>query len=238
MKVLFVICLFLFSTIGSASESSLNLDKFKAEAQAELGRAFGDDGSLSDGEIIYWDGVGSTNLPPLFDFSALYYMTSPSIPLSNANQKIAYRLFLYGNADVVMPLMVEEEKILVIMFPRSYIVSFRQESTPHQQETLINKYQAQFPALNFSHLPSVNALLVSGTALEAYKLSEKLKGESLVEAVTQDGEMYRAPYEFDQYRRLDQQSGVINVDSLRTISAEYKEIQEFAFWTNIPERLR
>lgn len=238
MKFVFFLMVATLGQLAMAS-ASLNLDKLKNEAVTKITAYYGQSVTTADGRFYFWDGVGSTDLPPLFDFTSVIYVVTPSIPLEIAGLKIGYRLRLHGDTQVILTEFLPEQQAILVRFPGSIMANFKPGVSLKEQENVAKVLTLSFPNIELNHLREIGVMLVSGHPLNVIAAARKLEQDSRVANVDVDGETYRAPFEFDAYKELPQQTGVINVDSLRSISQRYHdEGYDFAQWTSIPPHLQ
>lgn len=221
----------------SAQAANLDLAKFRAKGQAETQKIVGVENVLEEGRVIFRDGAGSTDLEPFFDYGAFYYVVPVKDGVLPKGASLAYRLWLNGTEDAVLVEISGEPASLVVSMPDSGIVTLVEGASQKDVDALLAELRAKAPEGEFTYLKNIKILTYQVKVLEMASTYQLLRGSKIVQAIDQNYEVYRTPFEFDPPQEIGE-TGVIDADKFRGVVKRLREEGwKFASETTVPEDL-
>lgn len=237
IKSIFVVLAILLTT--GVHAVTLDIGKFKSKATVELIKAVGEKQIQGVGAVYFRDGAGSLDLEPVFDYAAFVYVVKVKAGiLPGEDLRLAYRLSLNGNEDIILIKDPGQEPNFTVAMPGSGIVTFKDGVSEQEVNNLIAKMRKAAPAGEFSYLDAIGVLTFKVEVVQAPDVLQVLQGESIVEAVDLENEVYRVPFQFDPAVAVNEKKK-IDADKYRGLTKKLKaDGLSFASETTIPEDLQ
>ncbi|MEQ1875464.1 MAG: hypothetical protein ABL958_02380 [Bdellovibrionia bacterium] len=211
------------STAGAGEKATVDLKCFREQALRKIHQLYGNV-QIKNELITFHDGVGSIQLPPLFDYARLVFTADVPGVLKDTGAKVGYYVSLQG---FEASKLVTDPAVNAIYFEsHSLITLFREGVSAEKIAAIRKKVSTEFPEFSQEYLEQIGILLIQhGPPKRVPSLKKMLSQSGLFSEVTLDGETYRVVFGFDYPIKLADglTSKKVDLDSLRTISKKYKD---------------
>lgn len=232
------------SAFAAGEESTLDLDRFQLEAQAEMQKLFPSEKmNFQRAMVLFRDGAAQLEAPEIEDLAAIVYV----LPLNegtlpNKKFRLGYRLWLNGKTD--MPLV----EYPIYDDPEDSGITFRSAdrgtaqlqsfATEKDAKALIAALRKIAPEGVFEFHFAKNQLTFRVAPHLATRIVTALQSSTLVRRASMDLETYGAPVELALPERITK-TGKIDLDRYRSLTEDLRDRgRAFSSTTKVPERLR